>query len=106
MVESLFVLFSSTFFGYGFSDFVIQKKARRWHHVGIKKGYHFHHSIYGVAALALTPMTLGNIIETVALAGFGLGIIIEHTAHEGFIFINKVSKQLEEDGISVEIEES
>jgi hypothetical protein len=100
-MESLFILLSSTFFGYGFSDFVIQKKAKRWHHVGIKKGYHFHHSMYGVVALALTPMTFGNIIETIALAGFGLGIIIEHTIHDSFVFINKVGKDIERDILEI-----
>lgn len=87
----------STTFGYKFSDYVIQKKARRFHHIGIKKGYHIHHSMYGVVAFALTPITFGNILETLALIGFGLGIIIEHTTHDGFVFVNKVNKQLEED---------
>lgn len=100
MVEAAVLFLFATFFGYLFSDYVIMKKAKRWHHIGIKKGYHIHHSMWGVAALALTPMTLSNIFETVALVGFGIGIIIEHTISDSFVFINKINKGLEDNGLT------
>lgn len=100
MLEATVLLFVATLFGYGFSDVIIQRKARRWHHIGIRKGYHFHHSLYGLAMFALTPITFGNIFETLGLIGFGLGIIIEHTIHDSFVFINKINKELEENALA------
>lgn len=105
MIEAAFLFLFSTFSGYEFSDIIIQKKARRWHHIGIKKGYHLHHSMYGLALFALTPITVGNLVETLAVVGFGLGIIIEHTIHDGFVFVNKINKQLEENALSFMHEE-
>lgn len=92
--------------GYKFSDYILLKKTKRWHHIGIKKGYHIHHSVWGIAVFALTPLTMSNILETVALVGFGIGIIIEHTISDSFVFINKIQKDLEKDAISLEYEEN
>ncbi len=48
-------------------------------------GYKLHHSLYGVLFLAL-----GYMNKSVFLAGFGLGIITQHTFTDGFRFIQKV----------------
>ena len=57
--------------------------------LGRHKGYHFHHSIYGVTSLFVVPFTITHFIVTLALIGFGLGVIIDHTIEEGFIFITR-----------------
>ena len=57
--------------------------------LGRYKGYHFHHSIYGATSLFVVPFTLSHFTITLALIGFGLGVIIDHTLEEGFIFITK-----------------
>lgn len=57
--------------------------------IGRHKGYHFHHSMYGLTSLFVVPFTLTHFIVTMALIGFGLGVIIDHTIEEGFIFITK-----------------
>jgi len=90
----LVFIFASTI-GYLFSDYIIQKKAKRWHHIGIKKGYHVHHSVYGLATFFFIPITIQNAFETVCFVGFGVGIIVEHTLHDGFVFISRVHKTLE-----------
>lgn len=55
------------------------------------KGYHVHHSVYGVTSFFAVPFMLGNhhFITTIILIGLGLGIIIDHTIEEGFMFITK-----------------
>lgn len=57
--------------------------------LGRHKGYHFHHSIYGATSLFVVPFTITHFIVTLAFIGFGLGVIIDHTIEEGFIFITK-----------------
>jgi hypothetical protein len=53
------------------------------------KGYHIHHSMYGLTSFMIVPLTLTHYGLSMALVGFGLGIIIDHTIEEGFIFITK-----------------
>lgn len=59
--------------------------------IGLHKGYHFHHSMYGLTSFMVVPFTLTNnhVLTTLILIGFGLGVIIDHTIEEGFIFITK-----------------
>lgn len=48
-------------------------------------GYKLHHSLYGVLFLVLAYVN-----RNVFLAGFGLGIIAQHTLTDGFRFIQKI----------------
>ena len=48
-------------------------------------GYKLHHSLYGVLFLVLAYVN-----RNVFLAGFGLGIITQHTLTDGFRFIQKM----------------
>ena len=48
-------------------------------------GYKLHHSLYGVLFLVLAYVN-----RNVFLAGFGLGIITQHTFTDGFRFIQKM----------------
>jgi len=48
-------------------------------------GYKLHHSLYGVLFL-----TLAYVNRNMFLAGFGLGIITQHTLTDGFRFIQKM----------------
>lgn len=91
MLQDILFFLSVVAMGYLFSDYVIVKKAKRFHNLGYKvsKKYHVHHSVYGLSTFLFIPFTLTNITETILLIGFGLGIILEHTHHEGFIFIEK-----------------
>ena len=57
--------------------------------IGRHKGYHLHHSIYGLTSFMIVPFTLTHFAVSMALVGFGLGIIIDHTIEEGFIFITR-----------------
>ncbi len=59
--------------------------------IGLHKGYHFHHSMYGLTSFMVVPFTITNnhVLITLILIGFGLGVIIDHTIEEGFIFITK-----------------
>lgn len=50
-------------------------------------GYRLHHSIYGLLFLGL-----GYINKNVFLAGFGIGIIVQHTLTDGYRFISFESK--------------
>jgi hypothetical protein len=59
--------------------------------IGRHKGYHFHHSMYGLTSFMAVPFALRNhhFLTTLILIGFGLGLIIDHTIEEGFVFITK-----------------
>ena len=48
-------------------------------------GYKLHHSLYGVLFLVLAYVN-----RNVFLAGFGFGIITQHTFTDGFRFIQKM----------------
>lgn len=90
MLQTLFLFLIALITGVIFSDYIIVKKAKRFHHRGYIRGYHIHHSMYGVSIFFFLPLTFHHIAETIFLAGLGLGIIIEHTVHEGFKFIERV----------------
>jgi hypothetical protein len=47
--------------------------------------------MYGLTSFMVVPFTLTNhhVITTFILIGFGLGVIIDHTIEEGFVFITK-----------------
>ena len=49
--------------------------------------YHFHHSIQGVLLIIVGKVLGGNTGKYVSY--FGLGILTQHTADEGLVFITK-----------------
>lgn len=51
----------------------------------IVSGYKLHHSLYGLLFLAFAYVN-----KSIFLAGFGLGVIAQHTLTDGFRFIQKV----------------
>lgn len=89
MAIDIVFFFTSIILGYAFSDYVIVKKAKRWHSLGKTKKYHIHHSTYGLMSFLATPITYGSIMGTIFFFGLGVGIIIEHTYHERFVFIER-----------------
>ncbi len=96
VIKDVLITLISVLGGYKFSDYIIGKKAKKLHFLGYKisKKHHVHHSMYGLVPFFIAPFTLANITLTITIVGFGIGIIIEHTVHEGFVFINKVEKEL------------
>lgn len=78
--------FLSTFLSFIY-DFTPEKIDR----ITTKKGYHVHHSMFGLTSFLVTPIMIDNhhVLTTVVLIGLGLGIILEHTIQCGFIFITK-----------------
>lgn len=67
-------------------------KVKKLDRLGRHKGYHFHHSVYGLTSFIMVPFTLTHFTISLALIGFGLGVIIDHTIEEGFVFITKEEK--------------
>ncbi len=57
------------------------------------KGYHLHHSLYGLALLAvavLFHLTHPDILLLILISGIGIGIIIQHTRSENrFVFVDR-----------------
>lgn len=52
-------------------------------------GYHFHHSLFGLLAFLFVPLFRNDFNKTLFIAGFGLGVILQHTIKEGFVFVTK-----------------
>ena len=60
---------------------------RYYHHNQILFGYHFHHSMYGIACFLLAAAFVD---QAVFFIPFGIGIILQHTWFERrFVFIEK-----------------
>jgi hypothetical protein len=55
------------------------------------KGYHLHHSMYGITSFVAVPFMFDHhhFATTLFLLGFGLGVILEHTIQCGFVFLTK-----------------
>ena len=58
-------------------------------HLVHRAGLHFHHSLLGLLALMLIPFYKDSFDKIMLIVGFSVGIIIQHTIKEGFIFITK-----------------
>lgn len=58
-------------------------------HLAHQKGYHFHHSLFGLIAFLFIPKFWGDMNKVLFVFGFGTGVIIQHAIKEGFIFITK-----------------
>ncbi len=54
-------------------------------------GYHFHHSLFGLLAFLFIPIFRSDSNKTFFIVGFGLGVILQHTIKERFVFITKDS---------------
>ncbi len=72
-------------------EFVMMKnttlRKRYYHHHQIFFGYHFHHSMYGVACFVLAAAFPH---QAVFFIPFGIGIILQHTWFEKrFVFIER-----------------
>lgn len=84
----------AVFFGYflsRFVSFIYDSHPEKIEKISTKKGYHFHHSMYGLTSFLAVPVMIDNhhMLTTVMLIGLGLGIIIEHTIQCGFVFLTK-----------------
>ncbi len=79
------------FFLSRFVSFIYDSNPEKIEKITTKKGYHFHHSMYGLTSFLPVPIMIDNhhVLTTFMLIGLGLGIIIEHTIKCGFIFITK-----------------
>jgi len=79
------------FFLSKFISFVYDSYPEKFEKITTKKGYHFHHSMYGLTSFFAVPIMIDNnhVLTTFVLLGLGFGIIIEHTIQCGFIFITK-----------------
>ena len=77
--------FSSGFI-FGFLWEVSTLKIGHWAH---QKGYHYHHSLFGLIAFLFIPKFWGDMNKALFAFGFGVGAIIQHSIKEGFIFITK-----------------
>ncbi len=84
-----------------FVDWLIndKKKQHKWL---VVKGWHVHHSVYGLlvaAAAGLVPLVPSKKIQKhrkalqELLVALGLGVVAEHTASEGFKFVEKETEE-------------
>lgn len=92
---SIFLI--AAFFGFflsKFISFIYDSNPEKIERITTKKGYHFHHSMYGITSFLPVPIMIDNhhVLTTVILIGLGLGIIIEHTIQCGFVFLTKEKK--------------
>jgi len=53
-------------------------------------GYHVHHSMFGVIGLLLVPVLRTTTLQKVMIVGFSIGILVEHTVNDAFVFLTKV----------------
>lgn len=74
-----------------FVSFIYDSNPEKIERITTKKGYHFHHSMYGLTSFFAVPIMINNnhVLTTIVLIGLGLGIIIEHTIQCGFVFLTK-----------------
>ncbi|KKR11698.1 MAG: hypothetical protein UT39_C0004G0057 [Candidatus Woesebacteria bacterium GW2011_GWA1_39_21] len=57
-------------------------------HKTFLKNYHIHHSLGGLIISLLAVIILNNWLETI-IVGLGIGMLIEHTISNGFVFLTK-----------------
>ncbi len=91
MLTTFFIIFLGFFTGHTFSRLLYRTfhPIRKWKGISRQKGYHIHHSMYGVALLFSLPLFDPQILMTLFLSSLAVGIILDHTRNEGFIFITK-----------------
>jgi hypothetical protein len=89
---AIFLLASiSGFLLSSFVSFIYNSSPEKVERLTTKKGYHIHHSMYGLTSFMAAPIMISNHhpLTTLILIGLGLGIITEHTIRCGFNFITK-----------------
>ena len=60
MGHYFFILLFAAVIGFIFGDYIIVKKAKKYHSIGVKKGWHVHHSTYGIIPFLIIPFTINN----------------------------------------------
>lgn len=93
-MQEVAIFLVAVFFGFfisKFVSFVYDSNPEKIEKITTKKGYHFHHSMYGVTSFLAVPIMIDHhhVLTTLVLLGLGLGIIIEHTIKCGFVFLTK-----------------
>jgi len=71
-------------FGYLWERCTTKTNLRRFAHL---KRIHLHHSLFGLIAILFALLLKGG--SQIIVLCFGLGIIIEHSIRESFVFITK-----------------
>ena len=102
-MQGIAIFLIALFFGFIFSRLMYfvyeftETKTEKVEKLTSPKGYHVHHSMYGLTSLFIVPFTAPHhVITTIFLLGFGLGIIAEHSIEEVFIFISKLNDEEED----------
>ena len=93
-MQEVAIFLLAVFLGFSLSkviSFVYDYNPKKIEKITTKKGYHFHHSIYGLTSFFAAPIMINrhHVLTTLMLIGLGLGIIIEHTIQCGFVFLTK-----------------
>ncbi len=93
-MQEVAIFLAAVFFGFFLSrlvSYIYDSNPEKIEKITTKKGYHFHHSMYGLTSFFPVPILIDNhhVLTTFVLIGLGLGIIIEHTLQCGFNFITK-----------------
>jgi hypothetical protein len=93
-MQEIVIFLVAVFLGFflsKFVSFIYDSTPEKIDRITTKKGYHVHHSIYGLGSFIVAPIMIDNhhVLTTVVLIGLGLGIIIEHTIQCGFVFLTK-----------------
>lgn len=93
-MQEVAIFLIAVFFGFfvsKFVSFIYDSNPEKIERITTKKGYHFHHSMYGLTSFFAAPIMINNnhVLTTLVLIGLGLGIIIEHTIQCGFVFLTK-----------------
>jgi hypothetical protein len=94
MLTVFLLLFSGFSIGFIAShlQYFIFKYAKSLSVVGRRRGYHFHHSMFGIGFYLLPFFVHVTGPQILFLYGIGSGLIADHTLKEGFIFITKESE--------------
>jgi hypothetical protein len=72
-------------------QYFIYKRTRQLAVIGRQRGYHLHHSLFGLILYTLPLFIHMSLLQVFFVVSIGTGIIIDHTLKEGFIFITKES---------------
>jgi hypothetical protein len=75
------------FFSLGFLvSLIFEKTTKKWALWDEKVGWQFHHSLFGLG-LILVALILGE--YQIELISAGVGIIVQHTFSDGFVFLRR-----------------
>jgi len=80
--------------GFGWGWFW-EARTKKIYHLAHVKGYHFHHSLYGIVSILLIPVIwhrnwLNKRSKLISVSiGFSLGVITQHSRSDGFVSITK-----------------